>query len=98
MNTEATIGLDEATASRFDALALENIAREYPHKLDHVIGSDADVVAPRKLHPAFHGSFDWHSCVHMHWLLVRLLGEHPSEIDAAAARTTLDATLTLPAL
>ena len=61
--------LDVATASRFAALALDNISREYPHKLDHVMAGDEDVVAPRLLHPAFHGSFDWHSCVHMHWLL-----------------------------
>ena len=36
---------------------------------------DADVARRRAtLHPAFHGSYDWHSCVHMHWLLARLRG------------------------
>jgi len=73
---DGAIRFDEATASRFAALALANIAREYPHKLDHVIGSDADIVVPRQLHPAFHGSFDWHSCVHMHWLLARIRRRH----------------------
>ena len=33
----------------------------------------ADAVAPRVLHPCFYGCFDWHSAVHTHWLLVRLL-------------------------
>jgi hypothetical protein len=66
------MALDLDSASRFAAVALDNIAREYPHKLDHVLASDADAVAPRELHPSFHGSYDWHSCVHMHWLLARL--------------------------
>ena len=64
--------LDLATATRFAGIALANIGREYPHKLDHVIAGAADVAAPRALHPSFHGSYDWHSCVHMHWLLARL--------------------------
>ena len=81
------IALDLATATRFAERALANIAREYPHKLDHVMASDADAVTPRLLHPAFHGSYDWHSCVHMHWLLARLRKRFPelpirSAIDA----------------
>ena len=64
--------LDAATAGRFAAIALDNIERDYPHKLDHVIGDAGDLCTPRALHPAFHGSFDWHSCVHMHWLLARV--------------------------
>jgi len=83
--------LDPQTASRFAALALANLAREFPHKLDHVIDGERDVVAPRALHPAFHASYDWHSCVHMHWLLARLRGRFPdlpqrAEIDAVFAR------------
>ena len=81
------ITLDLATATRFAELALANIAREYPHKLDHVMAADADAMTPRLLHPAFHGSYDWHSCVHMHWLLARLRNRFPdlptrSAIDA----------------
>ena len=59
-------------ARRFAAIALANIAAEYPAKLDHVLASGADALAPSALHPAFHGSYDWHSCVHMHWLLARI--------------------------
>ena len=36
------------------------------------MGTAADVRPPRDLHPAFYGSYDWHSCVHMHWLLARV--------------------------
>jgi len=60
-------------AGRFAQLALDCVQREYPNKIAHVLNSDADVGTPRQLHPVFYGCFDWHSSVHGHWLLVRLL-------------------------
>jgi DUF2891 family protein len=81
-------------ASRFARLALANIAREYPNKLDHVLSGPADVASPRALHPAFFGSFDWHSCVHAHWLLVRVLHAQPSVPERDAICAALDAGLT----
>jgi len=59
-----------------------------------VVERDADLRLPRERHPAFHGCYDWHSAVHTHWLLVRLLHEHAGEIDAAAVTSVLDAHLT----
>ena len=59
-------------AASFARKALANVAREYPGKPDHVLGGPDDVQSPRSLHPAFYGSFDWHSCVHTHWLLARV--------------------------
>ena len=89
MNAHPT--LTPSLAARFADLALANVVREYPNKLDHVLRSDADAAPPRALHPAFYGSYDWHSCVHMHWLLVRLRRLHPAlpqraEIDALLLR------------
>src|SRR5271169_7019469 len=86
--------LTRAQASTFARLALANVEREYPHKLDHVVTGPEDVAAPRALHPAFFGSFDWHSCVHAHWLLVRLLGMEQEISATAQIRTALDAHLT----
>jgi hypothetical protein len=85
--------LTPAVAGRFAARALANLGRDYPHKLDHVLASDADVVAPRQLHPAFHGSFDWHSCVHMHWLLARIRRGFPRLQCTAAIDAVLDRNL-----
>ena len=62
-------GLTAETASLFSGIALPNVTREYPNKMDHVMLSVADVRGPRALHPLFYGSFDWHSCVHSYWLL-----------------------------
>ncbi|HEY5713642.1 MAG TPA: DUF2891 domain-containing protein [Allosphingosinicella sp.] len=59
------------TANRFAEIALGHVTREYPHKLDHVMDGPEDVESPRALHPIFFGSFDWHSCVHGYWLLLR---------------------------
>jgi hypothetical protein len=71
------VAIERALAESFAAVALANVGTPYPFKLDQVIGSDADVLAPRALHPVFHGCYDWHSCVHMHWTLARLLRLHP---------------------
>src|SRR5258708_2086524 len=61
----------------FVALVLTHIDREYPNKLDHVMNDEAEVQGPRRMHPMFYGSFDWHSSVHGHWLLVRALRNYP---------------------
>jgi Protein of unknown function (DUF2891) len=85
--------LTRAQVSTFARLALANVEREFPHKLDHVMAGPEDVAAPRALHPAFFGSFDWHSCVHAHWLLLRLLNTQEAVPEAAQIRATLDAHL-----
>ena len=74
---QAMASLDVATAGRFAALALACVQKEYPNKIAHVLNSPADVKAPRELTPAFYGCYDWHSSVHGHWLLVRLVREFP---------------------
>lgn len=78
----------------FVALVLGHLDREYPSKLDHVINDAGDLKSPRELHPIFFGSFDWHSSVHGHWLLVRALRSYPSLAQAAELRTILDARFT----
>ena len=85
--------LTEALAGRLAAVALGHVAREWPHKPDHVLAGPEDLRIPRALHPAFFGSFDWHSCVHAHWMLARLLRRFPGLTEAAAIRALLDARL-----
>ncbi|MDC0678449.1 DUF2891 domain-containing protein [Sorangium atrum] len=81
-------------ASHFSAIALGHVTREYPNKLDHVMAGPEDVKGPRDLHPIFYGSFDWHSCVHGHWLLARIHRLFPGVPGAASVRGLLDAQLT----
>jgi DUF2891 family protein len=85
---------DISTAERFANLALACVHKEYPNKLSHSLTSDADVAPPRKLTPAFYGCYDWHSSVHGHWLLVRLVKTFPDASFASPARTALRQSLT----
>src|SRR5437660_10919717 len=86
--------LDEAAAARFAALALKCLHQEYPNHISHTLASDADVRAPRALTPAFYGCYDWHSDVHGHWLLVRLVRLFPDAPFAAPARAALERSFT----
>src|SRR5437773_3484580 len=85
---------DAKAAERFAKLALACVHKEYPNKIAHVLNSDADVAPPRKLTPAFCGCYDWHSSVHGHWLLVRLVRTFPDAPFVAPARNALRKSLT----
>src|ERR1700736_3702398 len=85
---------DATMAERFAKLALACVHKEYPNKIAHVLNSDTDVAPPRKLTPAFCGCYDWHSSVHGHWLLVRLLRSFPDAPFAKDARDALKQSLT----
>jgi Protein of unknown function (DUF2891) len=87
-------GLDQLQAARFAKLALDCVHREYPNKIAHSLNSDADVKPPRELTPAFYGCYDWHSSVHGHWLLVRLIRLFPQAPFAAEAHRAVSQSLT----
>ena len=86
--------IDPAAAQRFAALALKCLHAEYPNHISHTLDSDADARPPHELNPVFYGCFDWHSDVHGHWLLVRLLRLFPDAPFAPAARAELARSLT----
>ena len=86
--------LETQRASAFAQLALKGIDREYPNKPAEVLRGAADIMSPAAMHPAFYGCFDWHSAVHGHWLLVRLLRICPDLPEAATVRARLSAHLT----
>ena len=91
---EPTQEFDINAADRFAKLALACVHKEYPNHISHTLNSDADVAPPRKLTPAFYGCYDWHSSVHGHWLLVRLLRTFPTADFAQPAREALRQSLT----
>jgi hypothetical protein len=84
---EKSMTLEQAQG--FVKLALAGIDREYPNKTGHVTTGPQDRRSPRELHPVFYGHFDWHSSVHGHWLLVRLIKRFPDAPFAATVRATL---------
>ena len=86
--------LDQRIASQFARIALGHVRKEYPHKLDHVLLGDEDVLPPRVLHPIFYGSFDWHSCVHGWWTLLTLRRLFPANAEALAIAELADQSFT----
>jgi hypothetical protein len=90
---EATM-LTQEQASAFARLALKGIRKEYPNKPGDVLNDAADVKAPRTVHPAFYGCYDWHSAVHGHWMLVRLLRQFPDLPERQTIRAALGENLT----
>ncbi len=78
----AAVELNLEQANKLAKLPLACINTEYPNKLGQTLGGAKDLQSPKELHPAFYGCFDWHSSVHGHWTLVRLLKQFP-ELDQA---------------
>ena len=92
--TPAAGALSADAAARFAALALKCLHQEYPNHISHTLNSAADARAPHELTPAFYGCLDWHSDVHGHWLLVRLIRLFPDGPFATEARTELSRSFT----
>lgn len=86
--------ISDQQAAELAKLALDGIHREYPNKPANVVTSNQDVLPPSQLHPAFYGCYDWHSSVHAHWMLVRLLKTNPDHALAGASRAALTRSLT----
>ncbi len=88
-NTSTTLKLNIQQANRLAKLPLNCIQTEYPNKLGQVLASKENLGEPSQLHPAFYGCFDWHSSVHGHWSLVKLLKDFPEMEYAQIAREKL---------
>jgi len=86
--------MNREQASSFARLALQGVVKEYPNKPGDVLNGEKDVQKPRAPHPAFYGSFDWHSSVHGHWMLVRLLRRFPDLPEKKQVRAVLAEHLT----
>ncbi|MDA3821844.1 MAG: DUF2891 domain-containing protein [Bacteroidales bacterium] len=86
---ETAFQLTLEQANKLAELPLACMQTEYPNKLGQTIGSSADLGEPHILHPAFYGCFDWHSAVHGHWSLVKLLKEFPDLEKADEIRMKL---------
>jgi hypothetical protein len=86
--------LDADLAARLARIALGHVTREYPNGLSLALSGPEDLGEPHVLHPIFYGSFDWHSCVHSHWLLARVLRRFPEGEQAQAIAAQFEAVFT----
>lgn len=83
------LSLTEQGASHFAKLPLKCMQQPFPYKTGIVFSDSSLITAPKDYHPAFYGCFDWHSSVHGHWMLVRLLKMFPNMPEAATIREKL---------
>ena len=86
--------LTAESASNFAQITLRCVAKAYPSQPGYVLNAPADVQLPDVVHPAFYGCYDWHSSVHGHWMLARLLRLFPGLPEAPAIVAALDRNLT----
>jgi len=83
--------LTDEMALKLSKKPLHCINQEYPNKTAHIINNEKEVpLSPKVLHPSFYGCFDWHSSVHGHWMLVRLLKTKPNLANAKEIEKILD--------
>ena len=80
-------------AAHFAELPLRCMTREFPYKTGVAYADSTLAIKPKLYHPAFYGCFDWHSSVHGHWMLVRLLKMYPGMARAAEIRSRLEESL-----
>ncbi|WP_313113210.1 DUF2891 domain-containing protein [Aequorivita sediminis] len=83
-----------AEANKLIELPLHCVGTEYPYKPGEVLESEADLVAPIKVHPIFYGCFDWHSAVHGYWSMVTLLKQFPDMDKAEEVKNILQEKIT----
>lgn len=86
--------VSDSQSAQLAKLAIDGLHREYPNKPSNVLVGPNDVISPKQLHPAFYGCFDWHSSVHGHWMLIRLLKTNPNHPLAQTSRDRLAQSLT----
>lgn len=91
---DGQIVLTQTGASHFAQLPLRCAGKEWPYKTGITFGDSSLITAPKNYHPAFFGCFDWHSSVHGHWMLVRLLKSFPGLPEATQIRSLFNAHFT----
>ena len=92
--TDGRYTLSEAGASYFAQLSLDCTNKPNPHYYYNVLRQPGDTQTPEDLWPAFYGCYDWHSAVHNHWALIKLLKTYPQIPEAAAIREKLNQSFT----
>jgi len=92
--TDGRYTLSEAGASYFAQLSLDCTNKPNPHYYYNVLRQPGDTQTPEDLWPAFYGCYDWHSAVHNHWALIKLLKTYPQISEAAAIREKLNQSFT----
>jgi hypothetical protein len=86
--------LSDEGASYFAQLSLYCASKSSPHYYFRALRKKGDTDGPRDVWPSFYGCYDWHSSVHNHWCMIKLLKTHPNIPEAAELRQRLSESFT----
>jgi len=86
--------LNNEGASYFAQLSLACVSKSEPHYFDKAIKEEGDTIGPKDLWPSFYGCYDWHSGVHNHWCMIKILKKYPNIPEASALRKRLNESFT----
>lgn len=79
VSAQNAVTLTDDIAEKLSKMPLHCIPTEFPNKTGHIINTaDEVVLSPKNLHPSFYGCLDWHSSVHGHWMLIKMLKVKPN--------------------
>lgn len=96
LTAQQELMLSEQQAIDLAQVPLDCIHQEYPNKLNQTLADSSHIEPPSSLHPVFYGCFDWHSSVHGHWLLAKVLNKYPSSKLSSTIVATFDKQFTVP--
>ena len=65
--------LDEKAAEKLIALSLDCVDKKYPYSIGYRFVNEDWIKPHYEVTPSFYGCWDWHSAVHGHWAMVKVL-------------------------
>lgn len=86
--------LSDEGASYFAKLSLDCASKSSPHYYFRAIRKKGDTDGPKDVWPSFYGCYDWHSSVHNHWCMIKILKSHPNIPEAEELRQRLSESFT----
>jgi len=93
---QSSLVLSQEQAEELANIPLHCIHQEYPNKLNQTLADSSHLDTPASLHPIFYGCFDWHSSVHGHWMLAKVLNRYPDSETAVEIINLFDQQYTVP--
>ena len=76
-NEIKNIKLDESLASELVSLSTKCVDKKYPYKIGYRFVNKDWIKPHYEITPSFYGCWDWHSAVHGHWAMVKILKDFP---------------------
>ena len=71
------VSLDENTAKELVSLSIKCVDQKYPYKIGYRFIEEEWIRPHYEVTPSFYGCWDWHSAVHGHWAMVKIIKDFP---------------------